>query len=194
VKNVEHGHVLANIVCFNCGKKTRRSTARNGLYCPRCWGNFAAKNLPMKHSLKCVIPGCTNRTDQGDFVGELCVPCYSYVIGEKLVNTSQAYRNELVKGNLRLISAVEARRRHVVALQNGFYGDAVSESVHDNLEQTRLLMTAVLNENVDLLEKCNKDLFVVRSYTLRNTVHRQTFGGPLGGDGSRHPIVDRNSR
>lgn len=179
VKNVEDGHVVTNAVCFNCGKRMKFRSARNGLYCSKCWRACAEKGIPMKHSFKCVIPGCSNRTDQGDFAGNLCVPCCRYVMGETLANTSQAYRNELVKSNLRLISTVEKRRRHVAALQSGAYACPVSESVHDNLENVRLLMTAVLNDNLDLLEKTNKDLFVARAHAIRESVHRQPFGGPL---------------
>jgi len=41
---------------------------------------------------ECVVKDCTNRTNQGGFVGEICTPCYEFIT----VGTgkfSQAYRN-----------------------------------------------------------------------------------------------------
>ncbi len=32
-----------------------------------------------KERKKCLVRGCTNHTDEGGFVGELCVPCYHLV-------------------------------------------------------------------------------------------------------------------
>jgi hypothetical protein len=37
---------------------------------------------------ECVIPGCTNKSNQGDFVGDKCSPC------NMMDKHSQAYRNE----------------------------------------------------------------------------------------------------
>jgi len=45
---------------------------------------------------KCVVKDCENRSDQGRFKGEMCLPCYNFVVlgnGEY----SQAYRNFLTK-------------------------------------------------------------------------------------------------
>jgi hypothetical protein len=40
----------------------------------------------------CIVKGCRNTTDGGNFVGDLCVPCYEYIVhGEGIY--SQAYRN-----------------------------------------------------------------------------------------------------
>ena len=45
-------------------------------------------------SINCLIPGCTNRSNEGNFVGEVCRPCYEYLrTGEG--KHSQAYRNYL---------------------------------------------------------------------------------------------------
>jgi hypothetical protein len=39
------------------------------------------------------VQGCENATDMGDFVGNLCLPCHSFLArGEGI--RSQAYRNE----------------------------------------------------------------------------------------------------
>ena len=41
---------------------------------------------------KCIIEGCTNKESQGTFIGNLCAPCYEFIVfGEGVY--SQAYRN-----------------------------------------------------------------------------------------------------
>ena len=124
----------------------------------------------------CSVPGCFNKIRR---FKSLCRHCYAYIIGANL-GDSQARRNEIVKTNLRLISVVDERRRRVQRL----WADGSAHVVHDALEDVRLLMTAVLNDNVDLLEKWNKQLFVAREHAVQVAVHRQRFGGPRGG-GSR---------
>ena len=46
-------------------------------------------------SIKCLIPGCGNHSDEGNFVGEVCRPCYDYLKYKK-GKDSQAYRNYLL--------------------------------------------------------------------------------------------------
>jgi len=178
---IEDGYVADLILCFNCGKRCERKTARNGLYCKKCWTRYAGRlRSGMKHSLKCEIPGCTNRTDQGNFVGGFCVPCHSYIVGKSAgseFNSSRSYKNELVKNNLRLISAMEKRRLAVEDIAN--CGRSSAHRVHKTLEDVRLLMTAVLNNNIDLMEMWNADLFVARKHAFKEQVHHQDFGGPL---------------
>ena len=43
-------------------------------------------------SEECVVKDCTNRTNQGGFVGEICTPCYEFIT-EGTGKFSQAYRN-----------------------------------------------------------------------------------------------------
>jgi len=57
----------------------------------------------------CEIPGCPNTSDLGKFVGNFCAPCYNYIVGKSTgsdFNPSQAWKNEKVKANFRVISAV----------------------------------------------------------------------------------------
>lgn len=37
--------------------------------------------LPNK---KCLVKGCTNRTSEGKFIGDLCVPCYNMLESGKI--------------------------------------------------------------------------------------------------------------
>lgn len=126
--------------------------------------------------LKCLVPGCLNK--HGCKARGLCQSCYDYIKGTDVGQSSQASRNEVVKHNLRLISTVDERRRHVFHLTRRDCGGSLS--VHDNFEQFRLLMNAVFNDNVDILEKWNKQLFVAREFASREVVHQQSFGGPRG--------------
>lgn len=41
---------------------------------------------------KCIVMNCTNHSDEGEFVGDLCYPCHEFVsLGRGIC--SQAYRN-----------------------------------------------------------------------------------------------------
>jgi hypothetical protein len=44
-------------------------------------------------NMKCYIYGCENNSEQGNFVGNLCAPCYYYLYENKGKH-SQAERNE----------------------------------------------------------------------------------------------------
>jgi len=46
----------------------------------------------MSESKKCIVMDCTNCSDEGEFVGDLCYPCHNFVTSGKGVH-SQAYRN-----------------------------------------------------------------------------------------------------
>jgi hypothetical protein len=41
---------------------------------------------------KCIVMNCSNHTDEGEFVGDLCSPCHKFVTSGRGVH-SQAYRN-----------------------------------------------------------------------------------------------------
>jgi hypothetical protein len=105
-------HVLE---CLYCRKPTclLELSRNNDLYCDACWW-LVGKRL--KHSTECLIPGCKNRTDQGEFEGDLCRPCHNYVVKGAGVH-SQAYRNELVKANFRFLAAMKPLGREAVGSQ-----------------------------------------------------------------------------
>jgi len=47
---------------------------------------------PRQASHKCIVKGCENHANQGVFVGDLCLPCHTFITtGEGVY--SQAYRN-----------------------------------------------------------------------------------------------------
>jgi len=98
------GHVP---VCLNCGRECCPRELFNASYCPSCYNRLCVGER-MAGSRRCVVPGCTNRTDEGGFRGEFCSPCFNYIVrgGGSSRNPSQAYRNELVKANLRELSAM----------------------------------------------------------------------------------------
>lgn len=151
MNKVENGHLPENIPCFNCGKKTLLKSAFNHLYCRNCWLTFACAGVPMAHSFKCGIPGCSNRTDQGNFVGDFCVPCHAYVVGKTLgseFNSSQAYHNEIVKSNLRLISEAEGERREVNL--------HLPKNLSHDLGAMRVFMLAVARRNAAMLASSYK--------------------------------------
>ena len=157
-----------------CGRRTHRSTCRccdrsacpstlyNGDFCEDCMIVYYNR-VKLDHTFVlggfrgCAVPGCQNKSCQGSFVGDFCAPCHDYVVGKSCgsgENLSQAYRNELVKNNLRLISSVDVRRRRVESSYHRPHDN------HENLESVRLLLvssygpiktTVVTNDNVDLL-------------------------------------------
>lgn len=46
-----------------------------------------------ENDIKCIINGCENRQSEGTFFGNICGPCFIYLVSER-VNNSQAFRNE----------------------------------------------------------------------------------------------------
>lgn len=48
---------------------------------------------------KCIVNGCKNHTDEGTFVGDLCMPCHQFItIG--IGTHSQMFRNALAASSL----------------------------------------------------------------------------------------------
>lgn len=46
--------------------------------------------------MKCIVKDCVNHSHEGKFVGDLCNPCFQFLItGEG--ESSQAYRNTVLK-------------------------------------------------------------------------------------------------
>jgi hypothetical protein len=41
---------------------------------------------------RCIVMGCTNTSDEGAFIGDLCAPCHRFVASGEGIH-SQAYRN-----------------------------------------------------------------------------------------------------
>jgi len=65
--------------CLNCGLETCPQDLYNGMYCPMCKDKICSGER-MSYSAECAIPGCPNRTDQGDFRGDFCAPCFRYIV------------------------------------------------------------------------------------------------------------------
>lgn len=109
-KRLGCGCSFHGLACLNCGKLTclLELKRHNELYCDAC-GRLAGKGKRLKHSSGCLIPGCRNRTDQGEFKRDLCMPCHNYIV-EGTGTHSQAYRNELVKANFRFLAAMKPPR------------------------------------------------------------------------------------
>ena len=51
-------------------------------------------NMFGKKVKTCKVFGCTNKSNEGTFVGEFCLPCYMYITRSEGTH-SQAYRNAL---------------------------------------------------------------------------------------------------
>lgn len=60
------------------------------------------ETLRSRFRKRCIVLECTNHTDEGDFVGELCSPCHGFIT--KGTGThSQAYRNAITAIVARLV-------------------------------------------------------------------------------------------
>lgn len=52
------------------------------------------KGEKKRERVRCAVAGCKNHSDEGEFVGDLCCPCWNFVTrGGDAVGSSQAYRN-----------------------------------------------------------------------------------------------------
>jgi hypothetical protein len=82
------------IKCLHCGNK--RLDSMNG-YCEKCLSLSCGDSdeiLALKGRRRCIVKDCQNYTDQGLFVGDLCMPCHRFVtVGEGA--HSQIFRNGL---------------------------------------------------------------------------------------------------
>lgn len=49
------------------------------------------KHLPVNSAGgHCAVDNCSNRRDQGQFVGTLCLPCFAYAVGDGGHNSAMA--------------------------------------------------------------------------------------------------------
>ncbi len=55
---------------------------------------------------KCIVKDCRNKISQGNFIGDLCVPCYEFITEEKGIY-SQAYQNAIKIGKERVINMIQ---------------------------------------------------------------------------------------
>jgi hypothetical protein len=42
---------------------------------------------------KCIVPKCRNHTDEGSFIGDLCMPCHNFLMDPATSKYSQLYMN-----------------------------------------------------------------------------------------------------
>lgn len=105
---------VKKVRCLHCNRRTLPSGLFNGSFCMSCMDSRNYMNGSHLRGIRsCVIPGCGNRTDEGCFVGDFCAPCHNYIVGKSCGserNPSQAYRNELVKANFRVLSNIKTGR------------------------------------------------------------------------------------
>jgi hypothetical protein len=52
------------------------------------------ETLRSRFRKRCLVLNCENHTDEGDFVGDLCSPCYGFIT-KGTGTCSQAYRNAM---------------------------------------------------------------------------------------------------
>jgi hypothetical protein len=50
--------------------------------------------MPKKKMKKCIVINCSNRNNEGGFIGNLCSPCYAFITTGK-GRYSQMYRNSV---------------------------------------------------------------------------------------------------
>jgi len=50
--------------------------------------------MAKKAAKRCIVWNCTNRTSEGSFIGDLCLPCHQFITTLE-GRHSQAYRNSL---------------------------------------------------------------------------------------------------
>lgn len=55
---------------------------------------------------KCIVKGCTNHKDEGEFVGDLCLPCY-LMLTDARTGPSDAWFVTVIKELLAVIKVIE---------------------------------------------------------------------------------------
>ena len=57
-------------------------------------------------SPKCIVRGCSNRKDQGTFVGDICLPCYSCIV-TGVIGPTDSFLGKMKKNNSALCSILD---------------------------------------------------------------------------------------
>jgi len=98
--------------CPQCGRPGRRLL--NG-YCDDCLEKRAADGPHLSGARRCVVKNCPNYTDEERFIGDVCSPCWSFMITGR-ANSSWACRNVL---------------REVSRMLGGKVGESIEKHVAD---------------------------------------------------------------
>ena len=74
--------------------------------------------------IKCAVKDCENHSNEGQFVGLLCLPCHRFIAGAGGLY-SQAFRNssDMIK------QAVEAERETCAKLADEFYREGMDYDI-----------------------------------------------------------------
>ncbi|QIG71619.1 hypothetical protein EVB94_148 [Rhizobium phage RHph_TM40] len=54
-----------------------------------------AGNLIAIRAKKCLVKGCMNESDQGTFIGDLCLPCHDMITTGKIHHTNPTFIGDL---------------------------------------------------------------------------------------------------
>ncbi|MCA9495825.1 MAG: hypothetical protein KC589_02695 [Nanoarchaeota archaeon] len=117
---------------------------------------------------KCIVYNCKNTKDQGGFIGDICKPCYEFLINPRSTD-NQVYRNAIdyfknffIKGQNKM-KAIEdyinekfepiLNKNNVVKMflsKNKNIIDSLYSQIFKNIECGNLQFTIVMNATIDM--------------------------------------------
>lgn len=79
------------------GKEAQVSEEGTG--CAKCSGIGCESCLGEVDTTKCIVKGCTNQKNEGQFIGDLCFPCHQYLTTGEVGPTDSFLAEMYVKAN-----------------------------------------------------------------------------------------------
>ena len=77
----------------------------------------------MGHKMKCIVHGCSNHSEEGEFVGDMCKPCHDMITTGRADKPSDNFIHKLYMKRAILRAEVIERLGDVVRLVIDRHGD-----------------------------------------------------------------------
>jgi len=81
-----------------------------------------------KHKMKCIVKGCTNRSTEGTFVGDICSPCY------EMITTGE------IRPSNNFISAIKADLARTRKERDAYYDELMEKRVASKVISEKALV------------------------------------------------------
>lgn len=78
--------------------------------CPECLKAFCDHLRELKEKEECIVYGCTNKKHEGNFIGNICCPCYKIITTGNLEQPSKNFIHKLALENLNLKGEIDCQK------------------------------------------------------------------------------------
>jgi hypothetical protein len=127
--------------------------------CTTCqkWGdcqNYLIHLESGENNMKCRVHNCTNKTEEGRFMGGICSPCFDYLVNQ-MDNNSQAKRNNEAEKKIKLPFCYNSYEEFISGIPMSFVGNIPTKQSYA-VKKLRYLAN-ILNDGwkVNFNEECD---------------------------------------